>query len=472
MKPKPFYKFKIVSGLHKDAELFLEQDIRYHIGSSDDCDIILLDTGVTHKHLSFVISNNKIHLDCTDAEFFVDGKPAPYTTFELSDYQVVSIGDAHFAIGPVGGNWPVIEPPRVETEDNAPLCLDLVPLDMHYKLATIIKKPRFFQTVYQAFHRWISNTDKKILVPACIFLLALSFFVFDAWSTSTPQITVVYNPPPFKSADTAKTGNRTNTVNTTQPVQKVEKKSILLSALDGLVNVQRKTLVSTGLTEPVIPIEAETAKPEGDPVEQVRTALKKTWKENLTETQTADNTIEFKGYDEQHQQNLALNLKLNEQGEICAHGITRTPKKKKDILSQMNDMIRINVDTSEDMESVCNRVLKKKGIRRPKARFDIEEKALTLTGKSKDRKTISSVRDIISKAFPKIKIDNRIKMSGPSGNTAISGISTSGGARHVILKDGSKIFKGGRLDNGCTVVGIENDCVTLSCNGAKNKQRL
>lgn len=467
MNPKPVYKLKIVAGHHKDAELFIEQDIRYGIGSSDDCDIILLDSGVADKHLSFIISQNKICLDCIDAELFVDSEPAPYTCFELSDYQVVSIGDAHFAIGPALGDWPVIVPPRVKTQDPGPLCLELVPVSSHYQLPDTIKKPPFFKTVYQAFQRWHSNTDKKILVLAGAFLLALSFFVFDAWLNSTPQMSVVSSLPANGFDDTGKPANTTG-----GPVRKLQKKGMLLSAFDGLASIQRKTLVSTGLAEPAVPVKAEAAKSGEDPVVQMRTILKKTWKENLTETRSSAGTIEFKGYDAQNQQNLAMNLKLDEQGEISAQGITRTPRKKKAILSQIGDMIRINVDTSEDMENVCHRVLKKKGIHRPRALFDIEDNALILTGSSKDRKAISSVRDIISKAFPAIKIDNQIKMSGPSGKIAISGISTSGGARHVILKDGSKIFEGGRLDNGCIVVGIENDCVTLDCNGSRKKQRL
>jgi hypothetical protein len=42
----------------------------------------------------------------------------------------------------------------------------------------------------------------------------------------------------------------------------------------------------------------------------------------------------------------------------------------------------------------------------------------------------------------------------------------------VILKDGSKIFTGGKLDNGCTIDTIKSDRVTLNCGGSKKIHRL
>jgi hypothetical protein len=51
-----------------------------------------------------------------------------------------------------------------------------------------------------------------------------------------------------------------------------------------------------------------------------------------------------------------LSFEKNDQGELSAQGITRTPKTKKATLSQMGDMIRIKVKVSENMENVCKRV--------------------------------------------------------------------------------------------------------------------
>lgn len=463
MKQDNFYKLKIVAGLHKDAELFLEPEVTYTVGSGDECDIILLDTGVEQKHLKFSIFRGKIQIECEGAELLLDGKPAPYTSFELSDFQVVSIGDAHFAIGPGNKIWPALSPPLFETIDIEPICTDLVIFDSERYLPQTIQQPGFFESAWYTFTGWFSLTDKKVLACVSVFFLALGIFVLDAWFTSAPLATVVQNTMPMEINTPT-----TMKVESTPPVQK---KGILLAAVDGLINIQKNTLVSAGIAEPHIPMEAPTAKPADDPVEQIRTVLKKTWGNNLTEIQESGESIHFKGYDDQSEQNLALSLEKNAQGELCARGITGTPKTKKAILSQMGDMIRIKVDVSEEMENVCKRVLRKKGVRQPKVQYDIEGNALTLEGRSKDRKTISAVRDIVAKAFPEIEIKNRIKSGDPTGKINISGVAI-GGAPHVILKDGSKIFTGGKLDNGCTVVRINNDHVMLNCNGDRIKHRL
>jgi hypothetical protein len=53
----------------------------------------------------------------------------------------------------------------------------------------------------------------------------------------------------------------------------------------------------------------------------------------------------------------------------------------------------------------------------------------------------------------------------------IKAVSTSG-LPYVILKDGSKVFNGGKLSNGCTIAGIDDDHILLNCNGAQSKQKL
>lgn len=465
MKQDSFYKLKIVAGLHKDAELFLEPEVTYAVGASDECDIILVDAGVEKKHLSFAISNGKIQVECADTEFQLDGKPAPYTSFELSDFQVVSIGDAHFAIGPANKIWPALAPPQFETIDVKPICTDLVLFDSERNLPQTIIEPGFFQTAWHNFTGWFSITDKKVLACVSVFLMALGIFVLDAWFASAPQATVVQSAMPIKI-------NAPPIVETasSQP-QPVQKKGMLLAAVDGLMNIQKNTLVSTGIAEPVIPIEVPAVNHIADPVDEIRSVLEKNWGKNLTEIQEDEKSIQFKGYNDQNEQNLALSLEKNEQGELSVEGITGTPKAKKAILSQMGDMIRIKVEASEDMENVCKRVLKKKGIRQAKVRYDIGGNALTLEGRAKDRKNIPDVHDIVAKAFPKVTIKNQIKLGGSAGRMRISGVSTSG-APHVILKDGSKIFAGGKLDNGCTIVNIKKDHVMLNCNGDKKRHSL
>ena len=458
-----FDKLKIVAGLHKDAELYLRPEARYSIGSSDACDIILLDAGVEEKHLTVTLSQGKIQVESAGAELFLDGKKVSYTSFELSNFQVVGIGDAHIAIGPADESWPDIKPPQSNMVDSEPICTDLVLFDPDRHIPQIFRQPGFFKEAWHAFYSWMSVTDRKIVGGICAFLLALMVFILDACLSVTPQATMVYNPLPVK--ETAIAAN---------PPQK---KGVLLSLLSGLASVQRDTIVGTGLAEPTIPVASAPKKSDTDPIGHIRSVLKKTWGENLTEQRTSDPdgypSIEFKGYDKQSKQDLVMKLDQNDEGEIYAKGITSTAETKKAIFSQVGDLIRLRVDVSEDIEDVCHRVLKKKGVREPKVKYNIEDNSLTLQGSTKDRKTVSTVCTIVSKAFPRIHIDSKIKTSAnaPEEGFNIIGLSTSG-EPYAILKDSSKVFKGGRLDNGCTIVGIENDCVTLDCNGSKKKHQL
>jgi pSer/pThr/pTyr-binding forkhead associated (FHA) protein len=52
------FKLKIVAGLHKDAELLIDPNMRYTIGASDECDIVLIDSGVAEQHLCLTTCNH------------------------------------------------------------------------------------------------------------------------------------------------------------------------------------------------------------------------------------------------------------------------------------------------------------------------------------------------------------------------------------------------------------------------------
>lgn len=441
--PEPFYKLKIVGGLHKDAELFLAPDMQYSLGSSDECDIILSDAGVAQKHLSFRISQGKIHLEKTDAPLYVDGTSESAASSLLESFQIVGIGGAHLAIGPANEIWPTIQPPPINQPDPPPTCLDLVVVDTDRYALDTIRQPGPFQAALKDFLAWINRFDKKILIAVCSFVLVLSVFAFDIWRS------------------VAVAGD-------TRP------NSMLLSMIDGIMNVKQTTLVGAGFSEPNLPTESQVASTSDDPAEHIRKILKSTWGRNLTETRDASGSIQFKGYDEQNRTDLLMNLQQNDQGETEAIGFTLSPKKKKEILSRMGDVIRVKVDAAEDMEGACKRILEKKGVRHADAKLDIEESTFTLQGQSDDSRTISSIYEIITHAFPRIQVNNEVTLQAQAdaaGRSEITGVS-SGQVPYLIQNDGSKVFIGGKLDNGCHVIEIGPGRIVMDCNGSRKEQAL
>lgn len=454
MKNQPFYKLKVVGGLHKDAELFIEPEVVYRIGSGDECDIVLLDTGVESLHFTFRISQGKVSLESTTAAIFVDGRQISGPQTDLSSFQVVSIGEAHLAFGPAGEAWPAIALPKIESDDTTSVCLDLVPVQPGRNLPGTIRPAGSFQKPWRTLFEYLRLADKKILLAAGVFMLMLALFIYDTWQVCTSPAGVPEGRPDAAKSESA------------------VRKSLLLSAVDDVMAIGRRTLVDAGLTEPLLSIQARTGKFTDDPVNNIRQALKNAWGPNLMESRTDDRTIQFKGYDDQNRQDLLLNLESNEQGQIDAEGVTLTMKKKKAILSQLGDIIRVKVDVAEDMESACQRMLEKKGIRKAKAQFDIRENSFNLQGQSDDRHTLTAIHDLIAKAFPEIKINNNVTLKHlETGKLNIRGVCTSGAA-HVVLKDGSKVFTGGKLDNGCTIVGITPNHLNLDCNGSRKRENF
>ena len=444
MNPEPFYKLKIVGGLHKDAELFLAPDIQYSLGCSDECDIILSDAGVEQKHLSFRISQGEIHLDKTDAPLYVDGSSVNTASSTLTSFQIVGIGGAHLAIGPANEIWPTIKPPPTDQPEAASTCRDLVVVDTDRYALDVVRQPSPFQTVLKDFLAWINRFDKKILVAVGCFALIFSVFAFD----------IIWHS--LAVAGDSRSGG------------------MLLSMIDGIMNVKQTTLVGTGLAEPDLPTESRTASTRNDPAGYIRQVLKSTWGRNLTETRDTTGAIQFKGYDEQNRTDLLMNLEQNDQGETEAVGITLSPRKKKEILSRMGDIIRVKVDAAEDMEGACKRILEKKGVRHAEAKLDIEDNTFTLQGQSDDSRTIAAIHDIITHAFPRIRVNNEVKLHAQGhadGQSQIAGVS-SGEVPYIIQNDGSKVFIGGKLDDGCYVIEIRPEHIVLDCDGSIREQAL
>lgn len=445
---------KIIGGLHKDAELYLQKDIRYTIGSDDECDIVLLDSGVEFRHLSFRISLGEIHLLEMNADIFIDGRLLNDTPYFLTEFQVASLGDAHIVIGPADAPWPIIEPPVIRGDASCVTTRDLVVVDHGAYLPRKVPPESRFQKILRVFLERVAQANKKLLLAVCSFLVALMMFIGDTWLSHAVLDTVV------------------TPSNIDCNSERLHPASPLLSLFDGIQSVRKSTMVNTGLVEPAVPTETLSEGNNANAADHIRQVLKTTWGQRLLETPVDANSILFKGFDDHDRQDLRMDLKRNDRGEIAIKAVTQTAKKKKAIHSQLGDIIRVKIDVAKDMENVCQRVLEKKGVRSAQARYNMQKNEFTIQGQSKDKDTIASVYDIVAKAFPDIRVKNDVTMiTHKPSKVGIRAVSTSG-LPYVILNDGSKVFNGGRLNNGCNIAGIADDHILLTCNGVKRKQNL
>lgn len=450
MTKEAVFKLKVVGGLHKDAELFLTPDIEYRIGSSDNCTIILADSGIEQEHLSFRIAGQQICIEAANAPVYLDGQPVRKMPSQLTDYQVISIGEAHLAIGPVAEPWPAILIPSISTVDfNTDTDIGTTALVLVNRKEIVSRKkepkPNPLLVLFQTLRLWLSHSNRKILAAAMVFILLLGVYAYDT-------LTAVAAPP-MAEGD-------------------IPPKSVLLSVVDGLASIKRTTLIGAGITEPKIALETQAPAATEDATDHLRQVLHNTWGGNLTETRIDERSVQIKGYNEENRAELMLNIEEDENGETTATGMTLSPKKKKAILSQMGDIIRVKVDAAEDMEGACTRILEKKGVKQAQAELDIETNEVTLKGRTQDSKTITSLYEIITRAFPTTKVNNQLQLQRPDvGVPSIAGVSI-GAVSYVTQSDGSKVFEGGTLNNGCRVSAIQSDSINLECHGFKRVHRL
>jgi hypothetical protein len=144
-------------------------------------------------------------------------------------------------------------------------------------------------------------------------------------------------------------------------------------------------------------------------------------------------------------------------------------EQKEGLMTELGDIVRVKVLAAEDVEKMCEKIMKNKEIKDPIVTFDIDKKAVRLEGETENLNDISQTEKIINKTMPDIAIHNHINFSPGELNVAAS--STSG-AEYVQLNDGSKIFKGGRLKNGCIIENIRPNDVQLNCSGSKVNYKL
>lgn len=91
---------RIVAGLHAGAARPLAQQEMLVVGSGDDCDIVLADTGVAAHHALVTLVGDTFTLRALDAPLRVEGKPLhPGDPAVVAPLQRIDLGEAAFAFG-------------------------------------------------------------------------------------------------------------------------------------------------------------------------------------------------------------------------------------------------------------------------------------------------------------------------------------------------------------------------------------
>lgn len=91
---------RIVSGLHGGASRALAEQEMLVVGSGDDCDIVLADTGVAAHHALITLVGGSFTLRALDAPLRIDGKPLhPGDPVEVRPLQRIDLGEAAIAFG-------------------------------------------------------------------------------------------------------------------------------------------------------------------------------------------------------------------------------------------------------------------------------------------------------------------------------------------------------------------------------------
>lgn len=91
---------RIVAGLHAGASRPLADQEMLVVGSGDDCDIVLADTGVAAHHALVTLVGGTFTLRALDAPLRIEGKPLhPGDPVEVRPMQRIDMGEAAIAFG-------------------------------------------------------------------------------------------------------------------------------------------------------------------------------------------------------------------------------------------------------------------------------------------------------------------------------------------------------------------------------------
>lgn len=103
----PQVLLKILSGPNVGAELELKDGI-YILGSDPECDIILMDSMVSPRHLRLTVKGRLLTLEPIEGATYIEGKEIQGKTENVPLYAFITIGSTHWVIGDAGKTWPKI----------------------------------------------------------------------------------------------------------------------------------------------------------------------------------------------------------------------------------------------------------------------------------------------------------------------------------------------------------------------------
>lgn len=112
----PLHLLRILSGSNSGARTLLKLG-EYIVGSSHHCDIILHDTHIASQHVKIIVTEEAMLLYPLVHPVYVDGKEIGKTEYKLKHYQVITIGNVHFAIGSLKKAWPTLKRPNINTPE-------------------------------------------------------------------------------------------------------------------------------------------------------------------------------------------------------------------------------------------------------------------------------------------------------------------------------------------------------------------
>lgn len=112
-------QLRILSGVHRGAELALDDRERCVVGSAAQCSVVLLDSQVAPCHCLVQLDDFGPTCRALDAPVSVgERKIAAGEVARLEDFVPVRCGEAAFAVGPDNGDWTIAEralqPPKAK----------------------------------------------------------------------------------------------------------------------------------------------------------------------------------------------------------------------------------------------------------------------------------------------------------------------------------------------------------------------
>lgn len=100
-------QLRILSGLHRGAEVSLDREQRCVVGSSGDCSVVLFDAQVAPRHCVIQLDDFGLSCRALDAPVMLGERElAPGEVAKLDDLAPIRCGQAVLCAGPEGAQWP------------------------------------------------------------------------------------------------------------------------------------------------------------------------------------------------------------------------------------------------------------------------------------------------------------------------------------------------------------------------------